>query len=173
MKMDPKGLHDVSVYNRFLPLRPLTLTVVLVYTSLLILIQISQMTTKNPNHNVFLFVLHTMDCSSVIDQPNGVLNNAPIIRYDPAQDQGSARYADVNRGAITFSPRVRGVTRQPPTLICNFLDPKGNSIVQEYTLPNLPTNRKGRIRRPDDIITETDQVLVMNNEQFSVPEVFF
>ncbi|KAF9455398.1 hypothetical protein BDZ94DRAFT_1242275 [Collybia nuda] len=69
----------------------------------------------DPNHNVFLFVLHTMDRSSVINQPNGVLNNAPIIRYDPAQDQGSARYADVNRGAITFSPRVRGVTRQPPS----------------------------------------------------------
>ncbi|KAF9455698.1 hypothetical protein BDZ94DRAFT_1242070 [Collybia nuda] len=55
----------------------------------------------DPNHNVFLF-------------PNGVLNNAPMIRYDPAQNAGSAQYAGVNRGAITFSPRVRGVTRQPP-----------------------------------------------------------
>jgi actin-related protein 6 len=53
------------------------------------------------------------------------------------------------------------------------LDPKGNSIVQEYILPDLSTNRKGRIRRPDDIVTETDQVLVMNNERFSVPEVIF
>ncbi|KAF9455699.1 hypothetical protein BDZ94DRAFT_1277578, partial [Collybia nuda] len=68
----------------------------------------------DPNHNVFLFVLHTMDRSSVINQPNGVLNNAPMIRYDPAQNAGSAQYAGVNRGAITFSPRVRGVTRQPP-----------------------------------------------------------
>ncbi|KAF9465310.1 actin-related protein Arp6 [Collybia nuda] len=56
--------------------------------------------------------------------------------------------------------------------ICR-LDPKGNSIVQEYILPDLSTNRKGRIRRPHDIITETDQVLVMNNERFSVPEVIF
>jgi len=40
-------------------------------------------------------------------------------------------------------------------------------------LPDLSTNRKGRIRHPDDIITETDQILVMNNERFTVPELLF
>ncbi|KAF8956525.1 actin-related protein Arp6 [Flammula alnicola] len=53
------------------------------------------------------------------------------------------------------------------------VDPKHNPIVQEYMLPDLSTNRKGRVRNPDDIITETDQILVMNNERFTVPEVLF
>ncbi|PPR05407.1 hypothetical protein CVT24_008021 [Panaeolus cyanescens] len=52
-------------------------------------------------------------------------------------------------------------------------DPKHNPIVQEYILPDLSTNRMGRIRQPDDIITETDQILVMNNERFTVPEIIF
>lgn len=68
----------------------------------------------DPNHNVFLFVLHTMDRSSVINQPNGALANAPMIRYDPFQDQNSARYADVGGNGLTFAPRVRGDIRQPP-----------------------------------------------------------
>ncbi|KAF8886226.1 actin-related protein Arp6 [Gymnopilus junonius] len=56
--------------------------------------------------------------------------------------------------------------------ICR-IDPKHNPIVQEYILPDLSTNRKGRVRLPDDIITETDQILVMNNERFTVPELLF
>ncbi|KAF9046356.1 actin-like protein ARP6 [Panaeolus papilionaceus] len=52
-------------------------------------------------------------------------------------------------------------------------DPKHNPIVQEYILPDLSTNRMGRVRQPDDIITETDQILVMNNERFTVPEILF
>lgn len=52
-------------------------------------------------------------------------------------------------------------------------DPKGNPIVQEYILPDFSTNRQGRIRRSDDIIAETDQILLMNNERFSVPEILF
>ncbi|PPQ95265.1 hypothetical protein CVT26_014839 [Gymnopilus dilepis] len=53
------------------------------------------------------------------------------------------------------------------------IDPKGNSIVQEYILPDLSTNREGRVRLPDDFVTETDQILVMNNERFTVPELLF
>ena len=29
------------------------------------------------------------------------------------------------------------------------------------------------MRHPDDIITETDQLLVMSNERFTVPELLF
>lgn len=54
-----------------------------------------------------------------------------------------------------------------------MLDPKSNPIVREYILPDLSRNRKGRIRQPDDIVTENDQILVMNNERFCVPEVLF
>ena len=52
------------------------------------------------------------------------------------------------------------------------LDPKRNPIVQEYILPDLSMNQSGRIRQPDDMI-ETDQILVMNNERFTVPELLF
>lgn len=53
------------------------------------------------------------------------------------------------------------------------MDPKGNDIVQEYILPDLSSNKEGRIRQPEDIVSDTDQVLLMNNERFTVPEVIF
>ncbi|KAF9257152.1 actin-related protein Arp6 [Marasmius fiardii PR-910] len=53
------------------------------------------------------------------------------------------------------------------------LDVKNNPIVQQYVLPDLSVNKQGRIRRPEDIVSESDQVLVMNNERFSVPELIF
>lgn len=58
-------------------------------------------------------------------------------------------------------------------ILSDRTDPKHNPIVQEYILPDLSTNRMGRVRQPDDIITETDQILVMNNERFTVPEILF
>lgn len=53
------------------------------------------------------------------------------------------------------------------------LNPKCNPIVQEYVLPDLSSNRKGRIRQYDELVTDADQILVMNNERFSVPELLF
>lgn len=50
---------------------------------------------------------------------------------------------------------------------------KNNPIVQEYILPDLSSNRRGHVRDPDDIVSEADQILVMNNERFAVPEVIF
>ncbi|KAF9013049.1 actin family [Cyathus striatus] len=55
---------------------------------------------------------------------------------------------------------------------CRY-NPKGNSIIQEYILPDLSKHRKGRIRMPDDILADTDQILVMNNERFCIPELVF
>ncbi|GLB38716.1 putative actin family protein [Lyophyllum shimeji] len=55
---------------------------------------------------------------------------------------------------------------------CRF-NSKSNPIVQEYVLPDLSSNRKGRIRQADDIVAESDQILVMNNERFAVPELLF
>jgi len=37
----------------------------------------------------------------------------------------------------------------------------------------MSTNRRGRVRSQEDIITEADQILVMNNERFTVPEIIF
>src|SRR5260221_10275933 len=53
------------------------------------------------------------------------------------------------------------------------VDPKQNSIVQEYILPDLSTNRLGRIRQLGETVTDTDQILIMNNERFTVPELLF
>ncbi|KAJ6514420.1 actin-like protein ARP6, partial [Mycena vitilis] len=52
-------------------------------------------------------------------------------------------------------------------------DPKDNSIVQEYVLPDLTKSKAGKIRQPDDISLDTDQVLNMGNERFTVPEIIF
>ncbi|KAF8907385.1 hypothetical protein CPB85DRAFT_1311636 [Mucidula mucida] len=42
-----------------------------------------------------------------------------------------------------------------------------NDIVREYILPDMSKNRSGRIRLPDDILADSDQVLVMNNERLN------
>ncbi|KLO06271.1 actin-like protein ARP6 [Schizopora paradoxa] len=52
-------------------------------------------------------------------------------------------------------------------------DPKRNEIVQEYVLPNFADNRPGRVKAPIEVLAEGDQVLVMNNERFAVPELLF
>lgn len=52
-------------------------------------------------------------------------------------------------------------------------DPKGNPIVQEYVLPDLTKSKAGKVRHPDDIPVDTDQVLNMGNERFTVPEIIF
>jgi actin-related protein 6 len=52
-------------------------------------------------------------------------------------------------------------------------NPTKNEIVQQYVLPDLTVNKHGHIRQPDDIPAESDQILLMNNERFSVPELIF
>ncbi|KAL4073333.1 actin family [Scleroderma yunnanense] len=53
------------------------------------------------------------------------------------------------------------------------LKPKKNEIVQEYLLPNYAINRGGEVRKPGYDVTSTDQVLVMENERFTIPELLF
>lgn len=45
--------------------------------------------------------------------------------------------------------------------------------MQDYILPDLSKNQQGRVRTPDDVRLDTDQVLIMNNERFVVPEILF
>jgi actin-related protein 6 len=59
------------------------------------------------------------------------------------------------------------------TLVVSRQDPKRNGIAQEYVLPNFSTNRQGRIKQRHDILADDEQVLLMNNERFAVPEVLF
>ena len=39
-----------------------------------------------------------------------------------------------------------------------------NLIVQEYILPGFSSNRQERIKKPDDIVSDTDQILIMDNK---------
>lgn len=57
--------------------------------------------------------------------------------------------------------------------ICQRQNSKSNTVVQEYLLPNFTDNRQGRVRAPDEELADSDQVLVMNNERFAVPELLF
>ncbi|PCH39816.1 actin-like protein ARP6 [Wolfiporia cocos MD-104 SS10] len=52
-------------------------------------------------------------------------------------------------------------------------DPKRNPIVQEYILPDFSINRSGRIRQAGEALPEAAQVMYMNNERFTVPEIIF
>lgn len=60
-----------------------------------------------------------------------------------------------------------------PDLVVDSQNPNINPIIQEYVLPDFSTNRRGRIRKPDEILEDSHQVLYMNNERFAVPEILF
>ncbi|KAF9240261.1 actin family [Melanogaster broomeanus] len=51
--------------------------------------------------------------------------------------------------------------------------PKSNPIVLEYLLPNFAVNRGGQIRQSGYELISTDQVLLMENERFTIPELLF
>ena len=53
------------------------------------------------------------------------------------------------------------------------VDVKNNPIVREYILPDFSVNRRGRVRQPGEPLEESFQILYMNNERFTVPEVLF
>ncbi|KAJ3798772.1 actin-like protein ARP6 [Lentinula aff. detonsa] len=46
-------------------------------------------------------------------------------------------------------------------------------IVQKYVLPDMSTSKKGRLLEPGSMILDSEQVLFMKNERFSVPEILF
>ncbi|KAI0040286.1 Actin/actin-like protein [Auriscalpium vulgare] len=50
---------------------------------------------------------------------------------------------------------------------------KDNPILQEYILPDFSLNKQGRVMQPDEMTLESDQILHMGNERFSVPEILF
>ena len=50
---------------------------------------------------------------------------------------------------------------------------KANILKREYILPSNSLNLPGRVRTPDTILTDTDQILLMSNERFTVPELLF
>ncbi|KAL6303887.1 actin-like protein Arp6 [Sparassis latifolia] len=50
---------------------------------------------------------------------------------------------------------------------------RNNEIVQEYILPDFSVHRPGRIRRAGEQLDDNSQVMYMNNERFTVPEVIF
>lgn len=40
-------------------------------------------------------------------------------------------------------------------------------------MPDLTRNKHGRVREPNEMPTNSDQILVMNSERFTVPELIF
>ncbi|RIA82976.1 actin family [Glomus cerebriforme] len=53
-------------------------------------------------------------------------------------------------------------------------NPRDNPILQEYVLPDFSRNSKGYIRKRGGMYDQSDeQVLYMNNERLSVPEILF
>lgn len=52
-------------------------------------------------------------------------------------------------------------------------NPKTNSIVREYILPDFASNKRGHVRAKDEPLADSSQILYMNNERFSVPELLF
>ena len=53
------------------------------------------------------------------------------------------------------------------------MDERANPIVQQYILPDFSVNRQGHVRQPGESVQESYQILYMNNERFSVPEILF
>lgn len=52
-------------------------------------------------------------------------------------------------------------------------NPRSNGVVQEYILPDFSANRPGHVRQAGEKLDESSQVMYMNNERFTVPEIIF
>jgi len=52
-------------------------------------------------------------------------------------------------------------------------NPRSNDIVQEYILPDFSANRPGHVRQAGEKLDESSQVMYMNNERFTVPEIIY
>lgn len=59
------------------------------------------------------------------------------------------------------------------TKVCLRTDPKNNPIVREYILPDYSVHRRGRVRNLGESLDESFQILYMNHERFTVPEIIF
>ncbi|KZV90002.1 actin-like protein ARP6 [Exidia glandulosa HHB12029] len=53
------------------------------------------------------------------------------------------------------------------------MNPRRNPIVQEYVMPDFSSKQRGYIRGPEDMKRDEEQVIFMENERFTVPEVLF
>lgn len=51
--------------------------------------------------------------------------------------------------------------------------PNNNPIVREYVLPDQAKSKQGHVRLPTDMVSDNDQILVMNNETITIPEIIF
>ena len=80
---------------------------------------------------------------------------------------------EVLRRPRDLSVRSRSFRYWRNYLIHGSSNPKQNNIIQEFILPNFSTNRHGHIRLPGDELLATDQVLHMENERFTIPELLF
>lgn len=91
---------------------------------------------------------------------NHVKESCCFVSLDVARDLETCRWVSFRSRYLTCRDWYR-------------LAGQSNTIVQEYILPDLTRDRKGRIREPNDTLVNGDQILVLNNERFAVPEIIF
>jgi len=54
------------------------------------------------------------------------------------------------------------------------VEPRKNPIILLYVLPDFSLNRPGQLLSPDQVVNDASwQILEMNNERFTVPELLF
>jgi len=54
------------------------------------------------------------------------------------------------------------------------VEPPNNPIVRQYVLPDFSLNRPGKLLEPGQVVKDASwQILAMNNERFTVPEILF
>ena len=83
-------------------------------------------------------------------------------------------FASLNfKSDMETSQYVQSPTRSEFTDTLVSITTRENTIVQEYVLPDFSANRQGHVRQPDEVLQESSQILYMNNERFTVPELLF
>eukprot|EP01038_Epipyxis_sp_PR26KG_P007849 gene7849-10657_t len=55
----------------------------------------------------------------------------------------------------------------------NYCDPFNGKLKRQFVLPDYHKIMKGYVRQEDEMLTSDDQVLMMESERFSVPELLF
>ena len=80
--------------------------------------------------------------------------------------RGTSHPAATQRRSRVFHPnRLRCHSR---------VEPRKNPIILRYVLPDFSLDRPGQLLMPDQVVKDASwQILEMNNERFTVPELLF
>ena len=109
-------------------------------------------------------------------------HDGPDVYYGRCQGKMLLRIGKLQRRHGTLAVRLTQLqpNAAPACFVRNrwrgpsSVEPRENPIILRYVLPDFSLNRPGQLLTPDQVVKDASwQILEMNNERFTVPELLF